>query len=129
MSVFFDGLNLSVLAAAALAQGVRVKITAVSTATNPPTVDVAAATDQAIGYTELGGIANGGIGTIHLIGVPRQAVASKSFAVGAPLYAAASGKVTDTQPANGKLIGVAGTASGGDNAIVTVYQVDARDHT
>jgi hypothetical protein len=129
MSLYLDTPTASVLAAAALSQFVRVKVTAVSTGSNPMTVDVAAATDQAVGYVQEGGIANGAIGSIRLIGRPVKAVASKSFAVGAALYGAASGKVTDTKPADGKLIGVAGTASGGDGSIVTVFQVDSRDHT
>lgn len=129
MSRYLDTPTASVLAGAALSQFVRVKVTAVSTGSNPPTVDVAAATDQAIGYVQEGGIANGAIGNIRLIGRQLEAVAANSFAVGAALYGAASGKVTDTKPADGKLIGVAATASGGDGAIVKVFQVDSRDHT
>jgi hypothetical protein len=89
----------------ALGAKVRVKITAAST-TTPPQVEVAGAGEQHIGITEYA-VADGAVVAVRLRTYPgtHEGIASEALAVGATLYAAASGKIKDTS--DGTAIGIA----------------------
>lgn len=101
----------------------RVKVTS-------GTLSVAAATEQAIGYTTARGAKANLPATVRKVGAPSQiGIANEAVTVGSALYAGASGKVTDTKPADGKLVGVAGSAAGADGDQILILPVDSRDHT
>jgi hypothetical protein len=89
----------------AIGAKVRVKLTAAS-ATTPPQVEIAGAGEQHIGITEYAG-ADGDVCSVRLRTAPgtHEGIASEALAVGATLYAAASGKVKDTS--DGTAIGIA----------------------
>lgn len=100
----------------ALGAKVRVKLTAAS-ATTPPQVEVAGAGEQHIGITEYA-VADGALTAVRLRTFPgsHEGIAADSFAVGAVLYGAASGKISDSS--NGTAIGIAIEAAGGDGEII-----------
>jgi hypothetical protein len=89
----------------AIGAKIRVKLTAAST-TSPPQVEVAGAAEQHIGITEYA-VADGALVAVKLRTFPgtHEGIASEALAVGATLYAAASGKVKDTS--DGTAIGIA----------------------
>lgn len=91
---------------------------------------LAAATEQAIGYLTGRGAVNGSAATVRLLSAPSWiGIANEAVSIGAALYAGAGGKVTDTKPADGKIIGVAASAAGADGDPILILPVDARDHT
>lgn len=104
----------------------RVKVTS-------GTLSLAAATEQAIGYLTARGAKANMPATVRKIGAPSQiGIAADSIVVGTVLYAAASGKVTDnggSRPADGKLVGIAGSAAGADGDQILILPADSRDHT
>lgn len=86
-------------------------------------VVVAGVTDRAVGYlTERGGV-SGANCTVRLLGKPFNAIAAEAIEVGDAVYAAASGKVADTD-GTGPLVGYALTAATGADQIVTVLRTD-----
>ncbi len=89
----------------ALAAKVRVKLTAAS-ATVPSQVEVAGLGEQHIGTTEFA-VADGAIVAVRLRTYPgtHEGKAAKAIAVGATLYAAANGFISDAS--NGTAIGIA----------------------
>jgi len=89
----------------ALGAKVRVKITAAS-ATTPPQVELAGAGEQHIGITEYAA-ATGAAVAVKLRTYPgsHEGIASEAIAVGATLYGAAAGKISDTS--SGTAIGIA----------------------
>lgn len=100
----------------ALTAKMRVKLTSGS-ATIPPQVEAAGAGEQHIGITEYAA-ADGTPVAVKLRTFPgtHEGIAADSFAVGATLYGAASGKISDTS--NGTAIGVAIGSAGADGDIV-----------
>lgn len=96
----------------------RVKITAGSS-TTPPQVELAGlgAADPFIGVTEYA-VATGELVAVkgrHLDGF-QEVTAAKAIAVGAAIYGAASGKVSDA--VSGGVIGYAGEAATADGDII-----------
>lgn len=89
----------------ALGANVRVKVTGAS-ATVPPQVEIAGAGEQHIGVTEYA-VASGAPVTVRLRTYPGtlEVVAADTFSVGAVLYGAGAGKVSDS--ADGSAIGQA----------------------
>lgn len=89
----------------ALGAKVRVKLTSAS-ATTPPQVEIAGAGEQHIGITEYA-VATGELVAVKLRTAPgtHEGTAADSFAVGAVLYGAASGKISDSS--SGTAIGIA----------------------
>lgn len=102
----------------ALGANVRVKLTNAST-TVPPQVEVAGSGEQHIGITETA-VADTGLVAVRLRTYPgtQEMVAADSFAVGATLYGAAAGRVTDS--AAGTAIGIAMEAAGSGGDVVEV---------
>jgi hypothetical protein len=100
----------------ALGKKVRVKITAASL-TTPIQVEVAGAGEQHIGITEYAA-ADGAPVAVRLRTYPgsHEGVAADTFAVGAVLYGAASGKISDSS--SGSAIGIALEEATGANDIV-----------
>jgi hypothetical protein len=111
----------------ALGANVRVKLTSES-ATVPPQVEVAGLGEQHIGVTEFA-VASGSPVTIRLRTYPgtQEMVAADSFAVGATLYGAASGKVSDSS--SGSAIGIAMEAAGQDGDVVEVVPFNVLSST
>ncbi len=109
---------LTFIAGEALAAHRRVKIDSTST-TVPPEVIYADAGDQAIGVTELAA-ASGEAVAVKLNTFPGsvECEAADTFALGATLYAADDGKVSDT--ASGSAIGIAKEACTATGDIVEV---------
>lgn len=95
---------------------IRVKLTAAS-ATSPPQVEVAGAGEQHIGITEYAA-ADTTLVAVRLRTAPgtHEGVAADTFAVGAVLYGAAAGKLSDTS--SGTAIGIAIEACTGAGDIV-----------
>lgn len=102
----------------ALGANVRVKLTNAST-TAPPQVEVAGLGEQHIGITETAA-ASGAAVAVRLRTYPgtQEMTAADSFAVGAVLYGAASGKVSDSS--SGSAIGTAMEAATADGDVVEV---------
>jgi hypothetical protein len=102
----------------ALGSNVRVKLTAES-ATVPVQVEIAGLAAQHVGITEFA-VASGDPVTVRLRTYPgtQEVVAADSFAVGAVLYGAANGKVTDNSAQAGSAIGQAMEAAGHDGDVV-----------
>lgn len=102
----------------ALGANVRVKLTSPS-ATVPPQVEIAGSGEQHIGITETAA-ASGDAVAVRLRTYPgtQEMTAADSFAVGATLYGAAAGKVTDS--AAGSAIGIAMEAAANDGDVVEV---------
>jgi hypothetical protein len=100
----------------ALGSNVRVKLTSAS-ATVPVQVEIAGSGEQHIGITEFA-VASGDPVSVRLRTYPgtQEVVAADTFAVGAVLYGAAAGKVTDS--AAGSAIGLAMEACTGGNDVV-----------
>lgn len=100
----------------ALGAKVRVKLTAAS-ATTPPQVEVAGAGEQHIGITEFAA-ADTELVAVKLRTFPgtHEGIASEALAVGAILYAAASGKIKDTS--DGTAIGIALEAATANGDII-----------
>lgn len=96
---------LTFTAGEALLRKTRVKIKS-GTTTVPPEVVYADAGEQAIGVVETG-VASGAIVAVRTLtwGGSLEGVANDSFAVGATLYAAADGEISDTS--SGSAIGIA----------------------
>lgn len=89
----------------ALGANVRVKLTNAS-ATVPPQVEIAGSGEQHIGITETA-VASGDAVAVRLRTYPgtQEVIGADTFSVGATLYGAAAGKVTDS--AAGSAIGLA----------------------
>jgi hypothetical protein len=102
----------------ALGSNVRVKLTA-NSATVPVQVEIAGLAAQHVGITEFA-VASGDPVTVRLRTYPgtQEVVAADSFAVGAVLYGAANGKVTDNSAQAGSAIGLAMEAAGHDGDVV-----------
>lgn len=100
----------------ALTAHMRVKLTAGS-ATTPPQVEAAGAGEQHMGITEYAA-ADGALVAVKLRTYPgtHEGIAADSFAVGATLYGAASGKISDSS--SGTAIGMAIGAAGNDGDVV-----------
>ena len=100
----------------ALAAPRRVKIKS-GTTTTPPEVMYADAGEQHIGVTQQA-VASGAAVAVRLRTVPGtcEMTAADAFAVGATLYGAADGKVSDTS--SGSAIGQAIAAASADGSIV-----------
>lgn len=111
---YSDGPEITVTAGGALSFGERVKISAANT------VVQAAATEVGIGVVWGGDYASGETNAaVRLFNAGTTICkASKAIAAGALVYAAASGKVTDS--ANNFIVGVAKTAAGADGALFEV---------
>lgn len=96
MVQFVEAPTKTFLAAAALAPYLRVKIT--DATTTPPTVNVAGATDVALGTVERRALAAGDQVTIRLANAQGTRImiasASETITGGNPVYAAASGKIS-----------------------------------
>ena len=84
-------------------------------------LEVAGSDEYAIGFAEEN-VVSGDVCTVKLINVAGtfKAVASEAIAVGASLYGAASGKVTDTDPGAGTVRFLALEAASGDNSVIEV---------
>lgn len=80
---------------AAIGKHRRVKVT--DWTTSPPTIGVAAATDEAIGFTNKATFAAGELVSVRLTNqnVTTEVIAAGAFSAGAELFAAADGKVDD----------------------------------
>jgi hypothetical protein len=100
----------------ALTNKMRVKLTSAS-ATIPPQVEAAGAGEQHIGITEYAA-ADGTTVAVKLRTFPgtHEGVAADSFSVGAILYGAASGKISDTS--SGTAIGIALQEATANNDII-----------
>jgi len=100
----------------ALTNKMRVKLTA-SSSTTPPQVEVAGVGEQHIGITEYAA-ATGTLVAVKLRSAPgiHEGVAADTFAVGAVLYGAATGQISDTS--SGSSIGMAVEACTGAGDIV-----------
>lgn len=102
----------SFVASAAIPQFSRVKFTGGKVA-------VAAATENAVGFTERASFADGNDVAVFLNSfsgtVP--AIAAKAIAAGAAVYAAAAGKVTDSDAGSALFLGYAGTAAAADGDV------------
>ena len=111
----------------ALAARVRVKIKS-GTTSSPPEVEVAGAGEQHVGFTEYA-VADGDLVAVRLITSQgtQEAVASKSFAKGAVLYGAASGKVSDAS--SGSAIGEALESATADGDIVEILHYTVKSTT
>lgn len=97
--------------------GTRMKITSSGAA-------IAGAAEQAAGYLATHGVAGATV-SLRSVNAPSQSVvASKAIAVGARVYGAASGKVTDASSTAIPLIGVAITAASADGDSLTVVPVE-----
>ena len=91
---------------------------------------VASATDQAIGYLRQGGAKSGKTATVRLVSAPSAiGIANEAISVGTAVYAAASGKVTDTAPATGRQVGVAANATTADGQQILVLLTHPHTHT
>lgn len=100
----------------ALTNKMRVKLTSAST-TSPPQVEAAGAGEQHIGICEYAA-ADTELVSVKLRTFPgtHEGIAADSFAVGATLYGAASGKISDTS--SGTAIGIALEAATADGDLV-----------
>ncbi len=98
----------------------RVKVES-GTVTDPPEVVYADAGEQHIGVTMIGAD-DGDMITVRPINYngTYQVVAADAFAVGATLYGAADGKVSDTS--SGTAIGIAITVASGDGIVAEMQQ-------
>lgn len=103
----------SFIASAAIPQFSRVKFTGGKVA-------VAGATENAVGFTERASFADGDNVAVFLNTFPGTvpAIASKAIAAGAAVYAAASGKVTDSDAGSALFLGYAGTAAAANNDVI-----------
>lgn len=105
-------------AGATLASYIRVKID------SSGLVQAAGVTDRAIGYLTERGAVSGANCTVRLLGTPINAVANAALEVGDVLFAAAAGRVDDTDAGTGLVVGIALTAATAQDQIVTVLQCD-----
>lgn len=111
----YQGQMASFTANVAMAEEIRVKLTASST-TSPIEVEPAGAGEDSIGTTKHPS-ALGELVTVRLDGPGTQkAVAADTFAAGAALYGAANGTVSDT--VSGASIGVALKAASAANEVI-----------
>ena len=103
----------SFIAGAAIPQFSRVKFAGGK-------VSVAGATENAVGFTERASFADGDDVAVFLNTFPGtvRAIASKSIAAGAAVYAATGGKVTDSDAGSALFLGFAGTAASADNDLL-----------
>jgi len=117
MGGMIEGNTKSILnGAGAIARAIRVKITS-------GVLAVAGIGDREIGVmTARVEIADHGSVYLRTAAGTVQMVASKSIAVGAPVYTAASGKVSDAQGVGAFAIGEALEAASGDGAIIEVLR-------
>lgn len=115
MASFTDGPTKSYLATGAIGVYLRVK-------KNAGTVEVAGAADASIGVT-MANVATGEPVTVRLKSGTGSYfyVASKAIAQNAPVYGAASGKITDAL--GGEFLGFAEQAAGADGDIIEVLSV------
>lgn len=121
---YFDSYEVTFPASADIGAFLRVKLN-----TSGQLV-VADAVDEAIGYLTARGAKSGQTAPVRLMGAPSYiGIANEAVNIGSVVYSAAAGKVTDTQPANGKRAGVAATSTAGDNQQIRILAVEARDHT
>lgn len=102
---------------AALSQGVRVKIASSNLA-------VAGADDDCIGTMHVRSLSTDTKGVVDPYVPPRLGVAGEAFAIYAPLYRGANGKIVDT--ADGEVIGIALEAASGDGSVVEWLPVVVR---
>lgn len=102
----------------ALGEKLRVKIKS-GTTTTPPQVELAGAGEQHIGTTEFA-VADGGQVSVKLrtASGSHEMIAADSFAVGAVVYGAASGKISDNS--SGSAIGTAKAAASGVGSVVEI---------
>jgi hypothetical protein len=116
-------------ASEAIGANIRVKLIAES-ATVPVEVEIAGLGDQHIGITECA-VASGDPVAVRLRTYPgtQEIVAADSFAVGAVLYGAAAGKVTDNSAGAGNAIGQAMEAAGALNDIVEMVPYNVLSDT
>lgn len=110
-------------AATDLTKYARVKIK--NTATKTPEVEVAGAADIAIGYVNSEDCYAGDNVAIRLSSSPGiiMGLASEAFVRGAHLYAAASGKLTDTDAGGQTVVAIALNAATADGDYVEVIAV------
>lgn len=113
----FDCDHITLPAAATLVGYTRVKIDTAGA------VVAAGVTDRSIGYLTERGATSGAQCTVRLNGIPFNAVAAEAIEIGDAVYAAASGKVADTD-GTGPLIGYALTAATAADQVVTVLRTD-----
>ncbi|TXH44329.1 MAG: hypothetical protein E6Q97_32860 [Desulfurellales bacterium] len=116
LPVLYDAPCVTLIAGATLARFTRVTV-------NSSNVVVAAgATDFGIGFLDEAGSVNGSACAVRLNNAATHiGIANEAIAVGSKVYAGASGKVTDTAPANGIAIGTAGTAAAADGDEILIY--------
>ena len=116
-------------ASEAIGANIRVKLVAGSV-TVPVEVEIAGLGDQHIGITECA-VASGDPVAVRLRTYPgtQEIVAADSFAVGAVLYGAAAGKVTDNSAGAGNAIGQAMEAAGALNDIVEMVPYNVLSDT
>lgn len=85
-------------------------------------VVAAGATDFGIGFLDKAGSVSGSPCVVRLNNAPSHVgIANEAIAVGSKVYAGASGKVTDTAPANGIAIGTAGSAASADGDEILIW--------
>lgn len=111
--------------AAAIGKHLRVKVTDWST--SPPTVNVAAATDEAIGFTNKQTFAAGDEVSVRLTNdaCTTEVIAAGAFSAGASLYGAAGGKVDDASASsehNLKLKAMEAASADGDQITAIPYE-------
>lgn len=87
-------------------------------------VVLAGVTDHAVGYIDERGATNGEYCGVRLNNAPTHAgVAAGALAVGALLYAAASGKVNDVDAGSAVIVGIAKTAAAADGDVIEFFPV------
>lgn len=110
------------LASAAISLYQRVKFVTGSSPDGKPSLAVAGNLDRAVGVA-MQPIASGAYGQIRFLNAPGEqfGIASGAIALGATIYAAASGAVSTTSTSS-NLVGIA-TSVGTDTNVVTYIQV------
>ena len=117
MSQYVDGPSKAFTAGAAIAQYLRVKLTAGKLA-------VAGLTDKEIGTLEAASFADLDTRTVRLrtaAGTTKM-VASEAISAGSAVHTAAGGKVSDTAATTSFLIGTALSSASGDNSVIEVLR-------
>lgn len=112
---YIDNYMITLPAGATLGAYIRVKLN------TSGQVVAAGVTDKGIGYLTERGATSGSNCTVRLNNAPSQnAVVSEAVEVGDVLWAAANGKVADTDAGSGVIVGIALTAGSADGDLITL---------
>lgn len=115
-----DGPTFTLIAAATMAGGARVKIDSNGQAA------LAGLTENAVGFLTERGSVSGDPCTIRAAMVPamQYGKAHSSIVVGALLYSQASGRVDDADGGSAKVIGYALTAAGAQDDVIVIVRAN-----